>query len=620
MKFIRFFLLILFISTLLVAQKKSINYSGAFKKAVEVGTRTYSGKPGKNYWINKAYYKIKASLDVETGVLKGSAKIVYKTYYPKEFRQIYIKLHQNMYKKGAPRDFSIYPVDAKNGIVITKLIATGEKFDVKSLWINNSILIVTLKKSVGYGETVNIEIDWNFSIPSKTSIRMGTYDKSSFFVGYWYPQIAVLDDIHGWDRSSYKGITEFYNDFNNFDVEITLPKNFIVWGTGVLQNPRKVLSDKYYRRYQKAKHSDEIISIIDSTDLILNNFTPDKENLVWKFSAENVPDFAFATSDHYLWDLTSIQFDPKEKRTLVGAAYKKESADFYEVTEIAKKTILYLSNEMPGIKYPWPCMTIFNGKGGMEFPMIVNDGSSTSFDRTLEVTAHEITHTYFPFYTGINETKYAFMDEGWAVMLILELQRREGKEDPLKKIVQTYNYFAGTDYDLPLRVPSDAVTFRPYYQMVYTKAALANWFLMDAIGKPTFKKALQKYIARWKGKHPVPYDFYHTIEDVTGENLDWFWRPWFFEFGAPDLEVEKVSNIRNTYIIKINKLGKIPVPVKVELFFDDGTSATHYESCKIWKNKSSLEVKINSEKKAIKVTVGGATIPDIDKKNNKLEI
>lgn len=620
MKLSRLLLFILLISSFIIAQKKSINYSHRFERAVKQGTRTYNGHPGENYWINKASYQIEASIDVKTRTLHGSEKIIYKNNSDKPMKALYVRLYQNFFQKGNARDFQVYHNDVGEGVKLKKLIANGKTYNIDSLWIRETNMVFVLNEPVNYNETATVEIDWSFVIPEKTRIRMGTYDESSFFVGYWYPQIAVIDDVHGWDRSSHKGVLEFYNDFNDFDVKITLPKNFITWGTGVLQNPREVLSDKYYNRFQKSKFTDEIISIIDSTDLALKDFTPDKEKLTWHFKAENVPDFAFGTSDHYLWDQSSLQFSPTDKRIMVGAAYKKDSKDFYGVTDITKKTINYLSTDLPGVKYPWPSMTVFNGSGGMEFPMIVNDGSIKNFDRTLEVTAHEITHTYFPFYTGINETKYAFMDEGWAVMLIFELQRKYASSDPVANTVKNYEEFAGTDNDIPLRVPSSAVSFIPYYRMVYNRAALAYWFLMDAVGKPAFKAAIQEYISRWKGKHPVPYDFYHTFEDVIGENLDWFWKPWFFEFAAPDLEVEKISNIRNTYIIKINKLGKTPVPVRVELFFDDGSSVTKYQSCSVWKDKSSVEVKINSEKKPIKVVVGGKDIPDINRKNNKLEI
>lgn len=611
---------VLFMTTFLVAQKTSVHYSNAFKKAVSEGTRTYTGRPGPNYWINKASYKIKANIDVNTRTLNGSEKIMYKNNSPSELTYIHIRLYQDFYKKGNTRSFPISPEDVTEGVKIKKIIVDGKQYDLNKVWRAGTRMAFEFDQPLLSGDTTSIEVEWSFIIPESTSPRMGAYDESSFFVGYWYPQISVFDDIDGWDTQNYDGVYEFYNDFNDFEVEITMPKNFIVWGTGVLQNPKEVLADKYYNRYQKAKFSDDIISVIDSNDLAHKDFTPDQEKLVWKFKVSNVPDFSFATSDHYLWDQTSLLLDPQKPRVMIGTAYKKESKGFYNVADISKKSILYFSNEMPGVKYPWPSMLVFNGNGGTEFTMMVNQRSSEDYWVMVDLTSHEILHTYFPFYTGTNETKYAFMDEGWAMMLPLEFQKKEGNYNPLKRMVSSYEGFAGGATDIPLRINSSAIAIMPYYNMAYDRAGLAKWFLMDAVGKPVFKKAIKKYISLWKGKHPVPYDFYHTFEDVIGENLDWFWKPWFFEFGAPDLEIKKVSKVRNIYKIRVNKIGKIPVPVKLELFFDDGSSKTYYESCRIWKNKSSTVVKIKSKKNAVKVMLGSEDIPDVNKENNKIEL
>lgn len=619
----RFISILIFISTICLAQNNSIYYPPNFKEAIKNGTRNYDGKPGGNYWINKSEYVIKANIDVNSRTLYGSEKIKFKNNSPDILNTIVVRLYQEFFKKGNSRDFQIPSNATTDGMKISKVLINGEKFEVgksNEAVINGTNMFINLKRDLPPDGSINIEIDWNFKIPKIVNLRMGTYDESSFFIGHWYPQIAVYDDIDGWDFGNYNGMLEFYNDFHNFDVEITMPKDFIVWATGELQNPKETFSEKIYNRYKVAKYSDSVVPIIDSNDVKDKNFTVDKEKVVWKYKASDVPDFAFATSDHYLWDMCSIQITDNDKRVMVGAAYKKESKDFYEVAEISRKSIIYFSDVMPGINYPWPSMLVFNGHGGMEFPMMVNDGSMSARSYTLGVTSHEIAHTYFPFYMGTSERKYAFMDEGWAVMLPFDFQKEEGKYNAVARQVDGYEKFAGTEYDLPLTIASSAASTVPYRQMVYRRAGLAYWFLKDAVGEKKFKNALREYVSRWAGKHPSPFDFYHTFENVINEDLNWFWKPWFFEFGAPDLKVVEVNRVRNSYRIQVDKVGNIPVPIKLKLYFDDGTSVEHYESCNVWNGKDSHISEIQSNKNAVKVILGSPDIPDTDKSNNKLEL
>jgi aminopeptidase N len=276
---------------------------------------------------------------------------------------------------------------------------------------------------------------------------------------------------------------------------------------------------------------------------------------------------------------------------------------------------------MPGIPYPYPELTVFNGRGGMESPMMVNDGSSGSRAGTVGVTSHEIAHTYFPFYMGTNERKYAWMDEGWAVMLPFEFQSRsvEGN-DPLKRNVMTYSAVAGREIEMPLMVLSVFLQGNSYRIASYSRSGVAYYMLRQTLGDELFKKALHTYMKRWAGKHPLPYDFFFSFNDATGEDLSWFWKPWFYEFGYPDLAINNVKVDGDVVTVTVIKKGIIPVPVSVSAFAndEDKPEAVISETASVWADgKTSVTLKLKTKKPITKIVLGDDYIPDSDKSNNE---
>ena len=260
------------------------------------------------------------------------------------------------------------------------------------------------------------------------------------------------------------------------------------------------------------------------------------------------------------------------RKVFVDAAYKIESEDFYDVADISKKSIQYFSFEMPGVSFPYPCLTAFNGSGGMEFPMMINDGSASTLAGTVGVTSHEIAHTYFPFYMGINERKYAFMDEGWAVMLPFTFQERMVEDNyPRRRNVGGYQRFAGNETEMPPMIPSILLKGNSYRMAAYSRPGLAYDYLREVLGDELFTKALQEFIKRWNGKHPLPYDMYNTFNEVTGQDLNWYWHAWFFEHGYPDLAIDRVEQQEEKIQVFISKVGSIPIPIKLKIVFEDGT-------------------------------------------------
>jgi hypothetical protein len=592
-----------------------------FSKAIEKGTRTMTGQPGSSYWQNHSEYKIKAHFDPKSRVLKGTETIIYYNESPDDLSQLVLRLYPDIFKKNFKDDGTqnIDDTDKTDGTEISMSKVNGKEIKPERRGTNMFLKLVTPLKSKG---KATVEIAWEYTIPAKTHIREGTYFQTSFMIAYWYPQMAVYDDIDGWDVLDYTGQQEFYNDFSDFDVEISTPNSHQIWATGVLQNPKEIYTSKYFERYEKALTSDEVVKIITKEERAnkKEKFTLGKSQNTFKFKAEHVPDFAFAASDTYLWDMTSVVVDDQtQRRTAVGAIYHPSSRDFYKVCSYARQCVDYFSHKLPGIAYPYPRLTVFNGDGGMEFPMFVNDGSYND-NFAAEVTAHEIAHTYFPFYMGINERKFAWMDEGWAQTLPndIEFNINNNIFKPQQDNATEFAGYVARIADKPLMTPSYEMAGNPYIYASYMRPSQAYTTLKVMLGDELFGKALREYMARWNGKHPQPFDFFNSFNDYLKEDLTWFWKPWFFESNKPDLGIKEVNKIGNSLIVKIQKVGALPIPIQLTVNFEDDTKQKFTETPRVWQNASeyTFNITIKTDQKVRSLVLGDYLIPDISTRNN----
>ena len=373
-------------------------------------------------------------------------------------------------------------------------------------------------------------------------------------------------------------------------------------------------------RYESAWKSDEVVRIITEEDLTAKDIYKTKnEFYTLKFNADNVPDFAFGISDHYLWD--AVSFEPEQnsdRRVYCAAAYNLSSKDFVDVAFYAKEVLKYYSYEMPAVPFPFPSATVFNGSGGMEFPMIVNNGSASTKAGTVHLTSHELCHQYLPFYMGTNERKYPFMDEGWAVMLPFDFQERtaEGYR-PRERYVENYEEFAGNEFDIPIMIPSPTISYRTYRTSAYNKPANAYEILRKTLGDKLFLKAMQTYMQRWNGKHPIPTDFFFTFNEATGQNLNWFWKSWFYNFGFPDLAISKIQSKKNSIIVEIKNIGSLPLPIKLQVMFKNEVIKEIYQTADAWKSgKDTIELKFDGVKNYDAVILGSELIPDVNSVDN----
>lgn len=586
------------------------------RAAYQSKSRSENGNPGELYFQNTADYDINVEFNPVNGILKGNSTIIYKNNSNADLRTIVFKLYPNLYKKGITRKVDLYASDIGDGMEIISIM--GVDSGIKTVNELGKLMIVSLLHPLTPGESTGFICEWQYQFPMKTLLREGRYLDSTFFVAYWYPRIAVYDDIEGWDLNQYNGEQEFYNDFGSYIVKIKVPDNYLVWASGELQNPEEVYSDTVLNLLETAYNSNQIVKIIDAENLGSNKFTLNKTN-IWKFSSSNISDFAFCLTNNFVWDATST--DLNGRRIKVDAVYSPYSVDFHEVAELSVKSIHKISKIM-GVDYPFSRLTAFNGHYGMEFPMMINDGDEDNRNGTVFITAHEIAHSWFPFLVGTNEHRYAFMDEGLVTYLPKVAEDELSSDNDYRSFtsnVKTYSFYGNSIIDIPMMVPSEQLTGPANMYVAYNRAAMAYYTLEDILGTKTFRKCLSSFINNWSYKHPTAYDMFYTFNNVSGKDLTWFWNSWFFSFGSGDIGIVDFSQKKDKLIVDIINEGGFPVPLYLVVNYEDGTSESFHTSASIWQDgqkEKSLEFK--TKKKVISIQLDDTKTPDSNKGNNFL--
>jgi len=618
MKFIKIFSLLLGTAFYASAQT-ALPIAPEFQKTYQNETRNVSGKPGKNYWQNASKYNLKIDFNPANRLLKGKVSVVYTNNSPDALNEIWFKLYPNLYKKDTPRKSKIAESDLGEGVAIEKLTAAGKTISDYQIDGTNMTVKVPV---VLPGKTIKFDIDYHYTLNKGSHMRTGQVDDGSHFVAYFFPRIAVYDDVDGWNKYPYTGAEEFYNDFDQFNAEITVPGGYGVWATGDLKNASDVFQEQVVTRLNAAEKKDEVIDVITDQDLAAKRVTKNNAYNTFKFEAIHVTDFVFALSDHYLWKSTSLVVDPKTKRrTRVDAVFNPKHKDYYEVIDFARKTVSSMSFVFPKWPFPYNHETIFDGLDQMEYPMMVNDNPVDSREDAITLTDHEIFHTMFPFYMGINETKYGWMDEGWATIgewLISPMIDSTMVDE--YGIQPTASSSGGKD-DTPIMTLTPDLKGSGSFTNSYPKPGLAYLFIKDYLGDEVFTKALHTYIKNWNGKHPMPYDFFNSINEGSGKNLDWFWKPWFFEGGVLDLGIKAVDKTNSGYAVSIENKGIKPLPIDLTLTYDDGSTEQNHSSIGVWENGDKVVlVNIKTTKKLNKVVMGSSHVPDKSKGDNTFNV
>jgi hypothetical protein len=592
------------------------------QKAYAKETRSKDGKPGKNYWQNSARYNISITAMPPDRNIRGRETITYFNNSNDTLGNPAIKLFLNIHKPGAPRDQGATADYLTSGMKINTVKVNGAGIS----WVENPYFITVqslrLPQPLLPHDSVNIEFDWQYEI-SVQSGREGMIDSTSWFLAYFYPRISVYDDYAGWDRMSFTDGKEFYSDFNDYTVTVNVPKNYIVWGTGTLQQPEKILQPEYLKKFRESFNTDQVIRIVTKEDLAKKQVTAQNAVNSWTFTARQIPDMAFGISDHYNWDGSSVVVDEiTGKRASAQSAYNDAAKDFPYVTGYIRHSLKWFSAKWPGITYPYEKLTIFQGFADMEYPMMCNNSSQRDTVFSRFVAEHEIAHMYMPFYMGTNETRYGFMDEGWATALEYLIGIDDlGSEraDQLFKMFRVNGWIndASQSQDIPIITPTNDLNGAAMGNNEYGKAALGYLAVKDILGDEDFKLCLQAYMDRWHGKHPTPWDFFYTFNDVAEKNLNWFWNSWFFTNNYIDMAIKGPVKTKTGYTLTLDNLGGMPAPVDVVVNYDDNTSEKLHQSPSIWeKNPKQAVINLKTTKKISTVKLDSGIYMDADASNN----
>jgi len=599
-----------------LADAQTLTMPPEIQQAYTNGTRSMNGKPGKKYWENHARYHIALTVTPPSNNIRGVEQITYFNNSPDALKSLNMKLIVNVHRAGGRGGAA----DTSAGIKVDELLING----VKTAWDNNTAIttnqMVDLAQPLAAHDSIKLNITWHYNL-SKRPGRDGVIDSTSFYIAYFYPRVSVYDDYKGWDTQPHTGSLEFYNDFNDYTLDVTVPKNFIVWATGTLVNPAEVLQPEYAQRLEQSMTSDSTVHIATKQDLLDKKITQQNATNTWKWAATNVSDMAIGLSDHYDWDAASVVVDNKtQRRTSMQAAFADSAKDFHHSVQYGRYSLAWFSNNWPGVPYPYSKSNAFQGYADMEYPMMINDSHTPDLTFAELVQDHEQAHTYFPFYMGTNESRYAFMDEGWATTfeyLIGLSERGQKAADAFYKNFRVTRWTHGKhEKENPVITPSPDVTFGAGNN-AYGKPSLSYLALKDLLGDKLFKKALHNYMSNWNGKHPIPWDYFNSMIKGSGKDLNWFFYNWFFTPGYIDLALVKGDKTSDGYALSVKNIGGFAVPFDAIATYADGTTESFHQTPLVWNdNQKDITVTIKTAKPVKSITLDGGIFMDANDKDN----
>ncbi|WP_313214991.1 M1 family metallopeptidase [Soonwooa sp.] len=537
--------------------------------------RAASGAPGQGYWQNQADYDINAYLDEDNRNLRGSQTVTYTNNSPDNLDYIWLQLDENQQStvKNANYQFSstipktttaeklsisnLLEKDNHYGVNLTKVTdATGKDLNYV---VNKTMMRIDLPKVLKKGEKFTFKIDWNYNIPDR--IAMGGRGGYEFFpedgndlytITQWFPRLCVYSDHQGWQNHQFTGRGEFALVFGNYKVNINVPADHIVGATGEGKNFDKVLTSAQYSRYQQAKTAKEPIEIVTLEEAKKAEKTKSKERKTWIFEAKNVRDFAWTSSRKFVWDGMSVNIPENNNNVMAMSLYGKEAYRLYRKysTKAVAHTIKTYSEFT--IPYPYPVAQSVEAANGMEYPMICFNYGRTEKDSTyseatkngmIGVIIHEVGHNFFPMIINSDERQWSWMDEGLNTFVQFLTESKwdskfPSRRGPADKIVD----YMKLPKDQLEPIMSNSENIAQFGPNAYAKPATGLNILRETImGRDLFDQAFKTYAKRWAFRHPEPADFFRTMEDASGEDLDWFWRGWFFGTDPVDIALNKLT-------------------------------------------------------------------------------
>ncbi|WP_214228755.1 M1 family metallopeptidase [Pedobacter sp. B4-66] len=601
--------------------------------------RSASGYPGPKYWQNHADYTISANLDDANNTITGSVTITYKNNSPDKLPYLWLQLDQNLFSPES-RGASLIAAGSRygargeklnGGYKIEGLSVSQKQKPVKftSLIEDTRMQIRLDEPMAAGGDVVTIKMNFSFVVPINGSDRMGhltTKNGEIFSIAQWFPRMCVYDDVLGWNTLPYWGAGEFYCEYGDYDFAVTAPANHIVMGSGELLNPQEVFTAEQLQRWNEAKSSDKTITIRSESEVKDPKSRPAKDKLTWRFRIKNARDVAWGSSKAFVLDAARINL-PSGKKSLAVSAHPVESngSDGYgRAVEYVKTSIEHYSNKW--FEYPYPmAVNVASNVGGMEYPGIVFCGWNAKKGSAWGVIDHEFGHTWFPMIVGSNERKYGWMDEGFNTFIngisssaFNNGEYRKAPEDMHKVAEKLQN--PEVEY---IMLSPDAMKERNIGGNLYYKPAQGLNILRNVVlGADRFDYAFRQYIDHWAFKHPMPDDFFRSMENGAGEDLSWFWKGWFLENWKMDQAIVSVTESDRAeargYNIVVANLEKMPMPIILEIKTKSGKTDQIKIPVDVWMRNNTWTVPYPTTEEVVSVTLDPENLlPDIDSDNNK---
>jgi hypothetical protein len=601
----------------------------AFTQAVGRGTRTATGRPGTAYWQNWATYRISATLHAETRTVDGSVEITYRNNSPDVLENLHIDLTQNVHAPGAVRQEE---AEVTGGVELRRVAVNGRLIGTEGqaerYVVFGTRLVILPPQPLRPGQSATISIDWSLPIPQAGAGQRMGWGQDLFFLAYWYPHMAVYDDIVGWHPDPFVGTTEFYHGFASYDLTLDVPAGWAVMATGRLMNPEEVLAPAILERYRRAEQSDSVIAILRAADFDNATRAGTDGRLRWRFVADSVRDVAFSATRRSNWDgmraaVGDRNGDGRTDYTAIHSFWRANAPRWANVARYSAHAITFLSDFIA--PYPWPHMTAVEGGeiigGGMEFPMmtIMGDYTQRGDDALYHVTAHELAHMWFPMIVSTDERRYTWIDEG--LTTFNENMARQDfmpGRDHFADDRFMYLQLAGTDEEGEMmRRSAFHYTTNAYVIASYMKPAVVLQALRGVLGEETFMRAYHEFFHRWAYRHPYPWDLWNTFEDVSGRDLGWFWRSWFLETWVLDQAVASVTTTGNTTNIVVEDRGQVPMPVHLTITYADGRTERRDVPVEHWLAGNRQATVTLESANVTRVEIDAAQqFPDADRTNN----
>ncbi|MDP7070674.1 MAG: M1 family metallopeptidase [Phycisphaerales bacterium] len=538
--------------------------------------RSGSGAPGPDYWQQQVDYDIQVRLDTTSHRLDGHESITYHNNSPDTLHWLWVQLDQNRFRPNARGRLAQRAPDLNSGMHyeslqyhlgaesfkggVTLHAVTDAKGRPLEHTVDGTMMRIDLPTPLEPGRTFRFDIDWSSAVvPDHIAGRSGYEelddDRILYQIAQWFPRLAAYTDYDGWQTRPFLGRGEFTLEFGDYEVDITVPKNYLVGATGELMNPKRVLTDTHRKRLDQASTSSRPVMVVTREESDALVASPTDEEQTWRFKADNVRDFAFSTSPAFAWDAMGVDI-PGGDRAMAMSMWPEEADglwDLYSTHAVAHAIESYSRTAMP---YPWPVAWSVNGVvgGGMEYPMMTFNGPRPEEDGTwtkrakyglISVVIHEVGHFWFPMIVNSDERQWTWMDEGLNTFHQF-LAERSWEEDyarsrGLPRAITDYM----SDYGNTRPIMTASESILQFGPNAYAKPATALNILRETVvGRELFDHAMRAYTSRWAFKRPEPADFFRTIEDASGRDLDWFWRGWFYDTRPVDVGIESVETFR----------------------------------------------------------------------------